>query len=113
MDMKQFAGKNVAIQFKPGMFWYVHCASDQGVPMIKLRSPDVPEPVQSPFLMGEVQEDGAVRICTDAGGELDVWLDADIIFTVAAVHKPAEVEVSPFVKGPAPRPAKSVIIDPN
>jgi hypothetical protein len=69
MDLKQFAGKNIVIQFKPGLMWYVHTATDEGVPLIKLESASKPDPVVSPFLLGEVQEDGGLRICTDAGGE--------------------------------------------
>ena len=101
MDLKKFSGKSIVIQFKPGFVWYVHTATEEGVPLIKLESPQKPDPVVSPFLLGEVQEDGGIRICTDAGGELDVHVSSDAIFSVSVVHKSADAEVSTFARGAA------------
>ena len=104
MDLKEFAGKDVVIQFKPGLAWYAHCATDNGVPMLKLSSPKDPAAVASPLLRGEITEAGHLLICTDSGGVVKVCIDPDSIFTVCCVEKSATGPVSQFAVEEKPSP---------
>lgn len=96
MDLKWFAGKEVAIQFKPGHAWCVHHATESGSPGVTMRKANGGnEPVLMPLVQGVAQEDGSLKIETGNGGEISVMFDPDCIFSAVVIIKRPSSLVTP------------------
>lgn len=94
MDLKQFAGKNVFIQFKQGTGWYVAFASEDAnaapSPVQKAGPDGSALPVVTPFIQGVVDGHGHVLVDTGNGGSISVVIDGGSIFSVTVVVTPAK-----------------------
>lgn len=98
MDLKRFAGRDVAVQLKAGECWYFFVAppkqSKQTLPEL-VTAPDEtghPKPVPMPFLQGKVTEEGDLLVQTPHGGLVLVALDPALVGSVTELKQHAQVE---------------------
>lgn len=90
MDLKQFAGKHVNVQFKVGQGWYMVNANHLGKPeLTQVKNKGELVPVLTPFIEGTVDDAGCLALETGRGGSIRVMLCTDAIFSVTEVTSPA------------------------
>lgn len=95
IDLKEYSGKFVHIQFKPGVDWLLIVAGEKGFPDVKITKDKDGrvQPLVSPFIQGKVTSEGRIELDTEQGGRLEVGIAAELIGFVSTVTKTPETSM--------------------
>jgi hypothetical protein len=98
MDLKQYAGSEIVVQFKREERWFVWQAPPKqtkaSLPEL-VRAPDEngnSVPIPMPFIQGKVTPEGDLIVNTGSGGKLTVTLAEETIASVTRIFELATIE---------------------